>query len=133
MSSALFESVSRAVIIFSATGLLGVTVRWLWRKAVTHSRQHEDLSTYPDRIEQHHKEHEEHVKEHTELTRVLTLVTNSNVAQLRTQMINIHERAMGEKTISMYWKSQFYALYENYKAMGGNGFVEQLKQDIDNL
>ncbi len=114
------------VIAAAIIGAGTYTIRRVRKSVCTHTRHHQELETYPDIIKRHSKEHEE-------ITASLSLLQSSNVRQMRLQLVDIHERAMKEGFISYHRLYTFDQLYENYTAMGGNGFVPALKQDIDNL
>ena len=91
-----------------------------------HKTHHDRLDTYPGLFKQHEEIHQR-IDDNMEMLRL------AQISQLRAQMIHIYEQAQRDGELSVYWKEQFYDMYKIYKAMGGNGFIEQIKSFIDEL
>ena len=66
----------------------------------------------------------DHQKEHK-------LLEKATRDQMRNTLLDLHGKAMKYGDMSIQKREAFYALYESYSALGGNGFVENLKKDID--
>jgi hypothetical protein len=45
-------------------------------------------------------------------------------------MLNIYERFLDEKKIPIADREAFYRMYENYTAMGGNGYMNKICEDL---
>ena len=52
---------------------------------------------------------------------------------LRTQMLDIYYRCKDTKVIREYEYKNFVACYTAYKAMGGNSFIDHIKEEIDDF
>lgn len=52
---------------------------------------------------------------------------------LRVKMIEYHAKYMAEESISTHGYENWSLMYKAYKALGGNGMVDHLKQDLDEL
>lgn len=50
---------------------------------------------------------------------------------LRSQMLSIYYRCKDTETIRQYEYENFIACYKAYKAMGGNSFIDHIKDEID--
>ena len=57
-------------------------------------------------------------------------ISNGTRCQLRSEMLRIyyHKRELGE--IRQYEYENFVALYEAYKALGGNSFIDKIYMEI---
>lgn len=115
-----------AMIIASVAAGSGLFVRCIWKNCVKHHKHHMQLDTYPEMFKQH-------TNEHKEIKQSLNWGTASNIAQHRTQLMTIYDKAIAENFISRHWYYQFCELYTLYIQMGGNGPVSQMKKDLDNL
>lgn len=52
---------------------------------------------------------------------------------LRVQLIEYHDRYVAEGTIPSYAYDNFCDMYNAYHDLGGNGMVEKMKREIDNI
>lgn len=120
------ESVAMAVLTAGSIGLSGLIIKYFYGCFRTHRKHHKQLDEYP-------KIFEEHRKVHVEIKDSLDLVQNANMSQIKAQLLSIYERSVRQGFISSHWKAVFYELYKNYKALGGNGFVDSIKTDLDEL
>lgn len=59
-----------------------------------------------------------------------TAVEHGVIALLRTEMIKIYNRHCDEKCMPIYAKENFNALYQSYKALGGNGTIDSLHEEV---
>ena len=50
---------------------------------------------------------------------------------LRVQLIEYHDKYMNEGTIPSYAYENFTEMYKAYNALGGNGMVTHMKEEID--
>ena len=50
---------------------------------------------------------------------------------LRQQMLNTYYRHKDDRTIRQYEYENFLMSYSAYKALGGNSFIEKIKDDVD--
>ncbi len=57
-------------------------------------------------------------------------VENGIVALLRVEIIKIYNEYVDGKSMPIYAKENFFALYNTYKALGGNGTIENLKNEV---
>ena len=55
------------------------------------------------------------------------------VSLLKIQLIEYHDKYMGGENIPSYVYENFDEMYNAYAALGGNGMVTRLKQDMDKL
>lgn len=55
------------------------------------------------------------------------------LALLKIQIIEYHDRYMSNTNIPTYVYENFDQLYAAYSALGGNGMIKKMKEDIDHL
>ena len=55
------------------------------------------------------------------------------LALLKIQIIEYHDRYMSGSNIPTYVYENFDQLYAAYSALGGNGMIKKMKEDIDHL
>ena len=60
-------------------------------------------------------------------------VSNGQRCLLRSDMLRIYYNSRESGKIRQYEYENFVALYEAYKALGGNSFVEKVNSDIKEL
>ncbi len=59
-----------------------------------------------------------------------TAVENGIVALLRVEIIKIYNDYIDEESMPIYAKENFFSLYNTYKALGGNGTIDNLKSEV---
>ena len=52
---------------------------------------------------------------------------------LRVQLIEYHDRYVTEGSIPSYAYQNFCDMYKAYHALGGNGMIEKMKTEVDNI
>jgi len=52
---------------------------------------------------------------------------------LRIQLIEYHDKYMTEEDIPSYVYENWDEMYSAYEALGGNGMVKRMKEDVDRL
>lgn len=52
---------------------------------------------------------------------------------LRVQLIEYHDRYVGRGSIPSYAYNNFVDMYKAYHDLGGNGMVEKMKDEVDDL
>lgn len=57
-------------------------------------------------------------------------VTNAQKCQLRSDMLSIYYHNHEAKKIRQYELENFVALYEAYKALGGNSFIDKIYEEV---
>ena len=57
-------------------------------------------------------------------------ISNGTKCQLRSEMLRIYYRHLDEKTIRQYEYENFVALYEAYKTLGGNSFIDKIYTEL---
>lgn len=72
------------------------------------------------------KKFRDHEKKHS-------ILEESQADILRDRMLDIHGKAQKYGEIRSNKKETFYKMFESYTKLGGNGFVESLKDDIDKM
>ena len=60
----------------------------------------------------------------------LSKVSNGTRCQLRSEMLRIYYKNVDTKTIRQYELENFIMLYEAYKALKGNSFVDKIYEDV---
>ena len=60
----------------------------------------------------------------------MELVANGTKCQLRSDMLHIYYRYDDNKTIRQYEYENFVMLYEAYKALGGNSFIDKIYAEV---
>jgi hypothetical protein len=58
---------------------------------------------------------------------------NGVVCLLRVKLIEYHEKYMGLGSISSHGLQNWLKMYEAYKALGGNGMIDHMKAEIEEL
>ena len=58
---------------------------------------------------------------------------NGVVCLLRVKLIEYHSKYMEEKCISLHGYENWKLMYNAYHTLGGNGMIEHLKNDIEEL
>jgi hypothetical protein len=57
-------------------------------------------------------------------------IANGTKAQLRSEMLRIYYRHIDTQTIRQYEYENFVALYEAYKALRGNSFIDKIYAEV---
>jgi len=57
-------------------------------------------------------------------------VANGTKCQLRSEMLRIYYHNHQDGTIRQYEYENFVALYEAYKALGGNSFIDKIYAEV---
>lgn len=60
----------------------------------------------------------------------ISKVSNGTRCQLRSEMLRIYYKNVESKTIRQYEFENFVLLYEAYKALKGNSFVNKIYEDV---
>lgn len=60
----------------------------------------------------------------------LSKVSNGTRCQLRSEMLRIYYKNVDTKTIRQYELENFIMLYEAYRALKGNSFVDKIYEDV---
>lgn len=71
------------------------------------------------------KREEEHTKQEA--------ISNGVLSLLKIQLIEYHDKYMTSGNIPTYVYDNFDEMYKAYAALGGNGMVKHMKEDIDRL
>lgn len=71
------------------------------------------------------KRAEEHTKQEA--------ISNGVLSLLKIQLIEYHDKYMTSGNIPTYVYDNFDEMYKAYAALGGNGMVKHMKEDIDRL
>lgn len=58
-------------------------------------------------------------------------VSQGTKCQLRSEMLHIYYKGIDKKSIRQYEYENFLMLYEAYKALKGNSFVDRIKTEVD--
>ena len=66
----------------------------------------------------------------TGLKNTFVTLQESQRAMIRDILVQKHDHFMEKGSISKFYLSSVENLYKNYKALGGNGFVEGLMEEI---
>lgn len=59
-------------------------------------------------------------------------VANGTKCQLRSEMLRIYYHHHSEGELRQYEYENFVALYEAYKALGGNSFIDKIYTEVKN-
>ena len=57
-------------------------------------------------------------------------IANGQKCQLRTEMLRIYYRHQDEKRIRQYEYENFVHLYQAYKALKGNSFIDKIYKEV---
>ena len=57
-------------------------------------------------------------------------IANGTKCQLRSEMLRIYYHNHQSETIRQYEYENFVALYEAYKALGGNSFIDKIYTEV---
>ncbi len=58
-------------------------------------------------------------------------VANGQKCQLRSEMLRIYYHNREQGRIRQYEYENFTLLYEAYKALGGNSFIDRIRQEVN--
>ena len=61
----------------------------------------------------------------------LDKLTDALKCQLRHDMLHTYYRHREDRTIRQYELEDFLFLYRGYKALGGNSFIDRIKDEVD--
>lgn len=75
----------------------------------------------------------EHKKEHQDIKGVLVLLQDANLSQIRDRLVESATRSFERNCMTINERETWYGLYSSYKALGGNSFIDSLKEQIDAL
>lgn len=57
-------------------------------------------------------------------------ISNGTKCQLRSEMLRIYYRHKDEEKLRQYEYENFVMLYEAYKALGGNSFIDKIYEEV---
>ncbi len=60
----------------------------------------------------------------------MSKISNGTRCQLRSEMLRIYYKNVDTKTIRQYEFENFIMLYEAYKVLKGNSFVDKIYEDV---
>ena len=60
-------------------------------------------------------------------------ISNGTKCQLRSEMLRIYYKNIDTGHIKQYEYENFVLLYDAYKALKGNSFIDKIRKDIDGL
>ena len=61
---------------------------------------------------------------------LIVKIINGQKCQLRSEMLQIYYHNKDAKTIHQYEKENFMMLYEAYKALKGNSFIDTIYEEV---
>lgn len=61
---------------------------------------------------------------------LIVKITNGQKCQLRSEMLQIYYHNKDNRTIRQYEKENFMLLYEAYKALKGNSFIDTIYDEV---
>lgn len=64
------------------------------------------------------------------LVRDQSKIRDGQKCQLRTAMLNIYHKNKSEKMLRQYEAENFVLMYQAYKAMGGNSFIDEIYEHV---
>lgn len=62
--------------------------------------------------------------------RAIKRISDGQKCQLRSEMLRIYYHNAHDKTLRQYEYENFVALYNAYKALGGNSFIDKIYEEI---
>ena len=98
-----------------------------------HYKEHKNLTRCRTSFGFMEENLEKNQLEHSELRDVLNTITKANMHQMRAKIVEMHQKLMLEEQVSVGDREVFDGLCEGYYAVGGNGVVQILEKEIDNL
>lgn len=63
----------------------------------------------------------------------ITKISNGTKCQLRSEMLRIYYRNIESGKIHQYEYENFVMLYEAYKALKGNSFIDKIYKEVESL
>jgi len=119
-----------AIVIFIATGVLGFLGKKLVDMVQTKTKKHrQDHDFIALRKEQQSKRDDEH-----QLLMIHSaLLIESNISQIASSLLRQHKEYMSKGSISENEFKTWQRMYKSYAAMGGNGFMAKLKEEMETL
>lgn len=73
------------------------------------------------------------LKMRKEQSQELGLIKEGNKCQLRADILRIYYNSMERKYIRQYELENFITLYNAYKALGGNSFIDKIYKEVMEL
>ncbi len=70
---------------------------------------------------------------HSELKSGIGVIMNSQRSLLRSQILQMYEVGVNNNGMTLMQKSTIDELYKDYKALGGNGFVEDIMHKVHKM
>lgn len=110
--------------------LLTPLILWIAKKAynmcMTRTEDHKLMRQLPHIFSEHRKEHQD-------IKGILSLLQDANLSQIRDRLVHSATLAFERCYMTVNERETWYGLYASYKALGGNSFIDSLKEQIDTL
>ena len=126
MVSEIIKGIIITVLTAGSVALSTYAVKTWWACRKKHKADHSAIAGYPEMLEKNKKVH-------VEIKQLLEWNNESNVSQHRAQLLQIYDEAKLKGSISRHWYYQFDEQYKLYTKMGGNGPVEAMKKELDEM
>jgi len=116
----------QAVIIFGVTGLIGFTTKVVYTIIMSRNADHKLMRELPSILKLH-------ANEHKSISHLLEVLQRSNLSHAKSKLLEKYSKAKENGYISAYELDTWHLMYDSYREMGGNGFIETLKEQIDDI
>ena len=115
-----------ALAIFGITGIIGFIVKKASDMILAHHAEHKQLKELIPVLK-------EHKQIHDKINTSLDMILRSHLSDKRDRMVQSAMCSIKQGYMGLYERETWYSQYESYKELGGNGFIEELKDKIDHL
>ena len=123
-------AIETAIIIFCLTGVIGFLgkkmIDAMLLKCREHTKEHEYIRVFRDSQVLQREEHEM-------LMTNTSLLIESNISQIASCLLKQHKEYIKKGKITANECKTWQRMYKSYFAMGGNGFISKLNNEVEEL
>ena len=120
------NEITIAIIIFVVTGIVGYIGKLVWDMICARNKDHNLMRELPDIFKRH-------ADEHKSINLNQTILMRSNLSQIKNTLVDKYNQSMERGYITPYELDAWHQMFDSYTELGGNGFVEAIKEQIDEL
>lgn len=121
------NSILTGLLLFIATGILGVLTRVISKRCKDHRTEHEQLK---ELIEKLNPLLEDHAKVHEKLNSNDEILKENAMIQTRETIVKLYYKGKKGKGLERYELEIVTDLYESYQNLDGNSYVSSLVKEI---
>ena len=123
------SSIITGVLLFVATGILGVLARYIIKRCKEHQEEHMQLKELIEKLD---PLLEKHTETHDIINENYNVLKNNAMIDTRETIIQYYYKGKKNKGLERYELEIVNDLYESYQNLGGNSYVSSLVKEIRN-